>query len=101
MSHDKEWCKWTDLALVIYVDDLTYGGNDQRMISEFKQALDRKFKVVHEGPIKWILGIEVIRDKRAGVMSLNQKLLIHSTVSEFVGLSEGRIQYSSRQNSFK
>lgn len=71
------------LVLVLYVDDMIYGGNSPALIKEFKKALATEFKVKHEGDLKWILGMEVKRDREAKTLTLSQEQYIKKTLEKF------------------
>ena len=59
------------LAVATHVDDMVQAGKREN-IRRFQEALDAKFKVIHEGEMKWILGMEVVRDLDKGTIGMVQ-----------------------------
>ncbi|MCF8701902.1 DDE-type integrase/transposase/recombinase, partial [Corynebacterium sp. MC-10] len=47
------------LIVCLYVDDLIFAGNNQRMIDEFKQSMAKVFEMTDIGLMAYYLGIEV------------------------------------------
>ncbi|GJQ90773.1 ribonuclease H-like domain-containing protein [Tanacetum coccineum] len=52
------------ISLLIYVDDIAVTGNCVNKIDKFKVFLKSKFKIKDLGPLKYFLGIEVIRSDK-------------------------------------
>lgn len=53
-----------DLLIVcLYVDDLIFTGNSQRMIDEFKKSMTKEFEMTDIGLMSYYLGIEVKQTK--------------------------------------
>ncbi|GJY69944.1 ribonuclease H-like domain-containing protein [Tanacetum coccineum] len=52
------------IALLVYVDDIVVTGNCVNEIDKFKVFLKLKFKIKDLGPLKYFLGIEVIRSDK-------------------------------------
>ncbi|KAL3519892.1 hypothetical protein ACH5RR_018041 [Cinchona calisaya] len=50
-------------AILLYVDDMIITGNNERMITNLKTFLNRCFRIKDLGPLKFFLGIEVVRSK--------------------------------------
>lgn len=51
-------------AALVYVDDIIVAGNDLFSIHSLKQFLHDKFSIKNLGPIKYYLGIEVVRSSQ-------------------------------------
>ncbi|KAJ3676254.1 hypothetical protein LUZ60_003666 [Juncus effusus] len=52
--------KGNDLLFVaLYVDDLIFMGNNDKMVKEFKEAMMREFEMTDLGLMKYFLGLEV------------------------------------------
>ena len=49
------------MALLIYVDDVVLTENNPTVGAQFKQYLNNYFKIKDLGPLKYFLGIEVVR----------------------------------------
>ena len=53
------------MIVALYVDDLIFMGNSQRLIEEFKRDMTKEFEMTDLGLMKYFLGIEVpLRDNR-------------------------------------
>ncbi|CAL1369789.1 unnamed protein product [Linum trigynum] len=66
MSDYSLFTKWTHgriTVILVYVDDILVGGDAQKDIDQVKTALSREFKLKLLGPLKYFLGLEVIRDQ--------------------------------------
>ncbi|GJV72029.1 ribonuclease H-like domain-containing protein [Tanacetum coccineum] len=59
MSKDNKF-----IALLVYVDDIVVTGNNVDEIDKFKVFLKSKFKIKDLGPLKYFLGIEVIKTEK-------------------------------------
>jgi hypothetical protein len=71
------------LILVIYVDDCTLTGSSAELIDEYIDILDSIFSLTHLGPIYWLLGIKIIRDRDARTISLSQTTYITNIIERF------------------
>ena len=49
------------LIISLYVDDLIFTGDDERMISDFKSSMMREFEMIDLGKMRYLLGIEVMQ----------------------------------------
>ena len=68
-------------VLVIYVDDCVITGNSSRQIEKTKRELHERFKLTDMGPLSWMLGIAITRDRAARTITLSQKLYIDTILS--------------------
>ncbi|XP_039047243.1 uncharacterized mitochondrial protein AtMg00810-like [Hibiscus syriacus] len=59
------------VVLLIYVDDLLITGNDNCLIDDLKNLMNKKFKMKDLGELKYFLGLEVMRSKE-GIL-INQR----------------------------
>ncbi|GJY00601.1 retrovirus-related pol polyprotein from transposon TNT 1-94 [Tanacetum coccineum] len=57
------------LGLVIYVDDILLVGNNDHLITHFKQHLDQQFNIKDLGNLNYYLGIEFLRNKQGVTMT--------------------------------
>ena len=71
------------LHLVLWVDDMLYGGPDKAMIKSFQARIGKRFKVTHQGEVHWLLGMEVSHDKAAGTIRVSQKKYISDMLTRF------------------
>lgn len=51
------------LFVALYVEDLIFMGNDEKMIEEFKEAMTREFEMTYLVFMKYFLGLEVRQGK--------------------------------------
>lgn len=59
------------IYLVLYVDDLLIGNRHKTEIDKLKKLLNHEFKMNDLGSAKKILGMEITRNKYAGVLFLS------------------------------
>jgi hypothetical protein len=62
------------IYVALYVDDMLVIGNNMDAIKEVKRKLSSKFDMKDLGATKFILGIEIKRDRAAINLWLNQRL---------------------------
>src|SRR5438477_6632799 len=67
--------------LVIYVNDCTITGSSELQIVNTKCELQEKFKLTDLGPLSWLLGIRVTRDRSARTITLSQQSYIDTILS--------------------
>ena len=73
--------------VAIYVDDVIVISSSKAAYAAFRDIFSQKFKIVDNGPIEWILGIRIIRDRVAGTLSMDQSLYITTALTD-LGLSD-------------
>lgn len=73
------------LIIVAHVDDLTLVTSNSVLMQEIKQALRSEFEIVELGPIHWLLGIKIRRDRPNRTISLSQSTYINTIVEKFFG----------------
>ena len=71
------------LMVGVYVDDLVITGNCPKLIREFKTDIGNRFKISDLGDLKWILGMEVVRDRKARRLTLHQRKYINDILELF------------------
>ncbi len=59
--------------LALYVDDTILTGPIDDYITRFKVALGSRFDVQDLGPVAWLLGTRVFRDRRARTITLGHR----------------------------
>lgn len=52
---------WISLAILVYVDDIIIGSNDDASVEQVKIDLKKAFKLWDLGPLKYFLGFEIAR----------------------------------------
>ena len=59
------------IILLLYVDDMLIVGQDVDMIQKLKRQLSKMFGMMDLGSAKRILGMEILRDRKAGKLWLS------------------------------
>ena len=77
------------LYLLIYVDDMLIIGKEIKDINDLKIALNSEFEMKDLGPAKRILGIDIYRDRKRGILSLSQADYIQKVLKTF-GMLESK-----------
>ena len=75
------------LIVGCYVDDLVITGSCTKTIAAFKADIATRFKISDLGELKWILGMEVTRDRKKRTLTLHQRKYIRD-ILELFGMSE-------------
>jgi hypothetical protein len=71
------------LILAVHVDDCIMTGGSIDLIREHKRKLHDNHALTDLGPIHWLLGIKISRDRAARTISLSQTAYIKSIVDRF------------------
>ena len=69
--------------LVIYVDDILLIGNDVETLSNVKKWLAEQFQMKDLGEASYILGIQIIRDRKNKLLALSQASYIDKVLARF------------------
>uniref|UniRef100_A0A6N2K712 Integrase catalytic domain-containing protein n=1 Tax=Salix viminalis TaxID=40686 RepID=A0A6N2K712_SALVM len=69
--------------LVLYVDDILIAANDMGMLSDVKKYLSSNFEMKDMGEASYVIGIEIIRDRSQGLLSLSQKGYIDKVLKRY------------------
>ena len=72
------WASDVDSFLVIalYVDAMLFIGKGKGLITELKSQLLAKFEMKDLGAVRYILGMEIIRDRKNRKLWLGQSMLV-------------------------
>ena len=65
------------------MDDMLIVSNSGSKLAEMKLNLTKHFKVKDLGEVKFLLGIEVIRDRKSGSIDLSQQAYINQLLKQF------------------
>ena len=65
------------------MDDILLAGNDIEMLNKTKADLSEKFEMKDMGDASYILGIQIIRDRKSRMLSLNQEKYLRSVLKRF------------------
>jgi hypothetical protein len=71
------------IFLILYVDDILLASSDVRLLQETKQFLSSKFDMKDLGEASYVLGIEIHRDRRNGVLGLSQKAYLEKVLKKY------------------
>ena len=75
--------KYGDLLFVtVYVDDLVIVGK-RAHVDKFKAEFRRHYKIKDLGPLQWILGIKVDRDRKAKTTKMSQGAYLRRVLERF------------------
>jgi hypothetical protein len=69
--------------MALYVDDIIITGAAGRFIPEFKVAFGSRFNVQALGPVSWLLGMTVERDRGTGIIRLGQRQNVLDMLERF------------------
>ena len=77
------------LILVVHVDDCIFTGSSPQLIAEYKQKFHARYALTDLGPVSWLLGIKITRNREEHTISLSQTAYIEQIVERF-GLSDAK-----------
>ena len=71
------------LWILVYVDDCIIVDNDSALRSRFVTDLAKRFPVDDRAELKWMLGVAINRDRKAGTLTLSQELYINDLIERY------------------
>ena len=71
------------LVVVIWVDDLIIAGSNVKVVADFKRAISTRFKMKDLGALRWILGMEIRRDRPNRRIEISQEAYIDQMLKKF------------------
>ena len=71
------------MVVPVSTDDMTLAGSSQETVETFKVEVRGKFEITDLGEIKWLLGFEILRDRAARTIAINQRLYISTIAARF------------------
>ncbi len=71
----------------VFVDDITIACRSKDAIAEVKALLGKEFKLRDLGPTKFLLGVEIIRDRKRRTLQLSQRQYVLDMLERF-GMSD-------------
>jgi hypothetical protein len=89
----------TFLIILVYVDDIIQVGK-KIWIDIFRDAISKEYQMTHDGPINFILGIEVNRDRNKRTLTMTQTAFIHSILKSF-GMQDCNVAPTPADDSIK
>src|ERR1051325_9452532 len=69
--------------LVLYVDDILLIGNDVRYLTDIKNWLATQFQMKDLGEAQYILGIQIVRNRKNRVLAMSQATYIDKMLSRY------------------
>jgi hypothetical protein len=71
------------LILAAHIDDCTITGSSKELIQQFKSEIASWFRITDLGPINWLLGMKVTRNREARTISLLQETFIEAIITKY------------------
>jgi hypothetical protein len=71
------------IFLILYVDDILLASSDVNLLLETKKFLSSYFDTKDLSEASFILGIEIHRDRRKGVLGLSQKVYLEKVLNKY------------------
>jgi len=68
---------------VSHVDDCTVTGSSPSLIKAFKDEIKARYKISDLGPINWLLGMKVMRDRDARTIALSQTTYVDAILTKY------------------
>ena len=68
--------------LILYVDDILLASSDVNLLLETK-FLSSNFDMKDLGEVSFVLGIEIHRDRRKGILELSQKTYLEKVLKKY------------------
>ena len=69
---------------MLYVDDIVLNWNDIGLFSDVKKWLVEKFQMKDLGQANYVLGIQIIRDRKKRLLELSQASYIDKVLARFL-----------------
>uniref|UniRef100_A0A2N9EW40 Integrase catalytic domain-containing protein n=1 Tax=Fagus sylvatica TaxID=28930 RepID=A0A2N9EW40_FAGSY len=71
------------IILLLYVDDMLIVGQDANMVGSLKKELFKSFDMKDLGPARQILGMQILRDRKAKKLWLSQEKYVERVLERF------------------
>jgi hypothetical protein len=71
------------IYLILYVDDIVLASSDVGLLLETKRFLSSNFDMKDLGEASFVLGIEIQRDRRKGILGLSQNAYLENILKKF------------------
>nr|AAC62132.1 copia-like retroelement pol polyprotein [Arabidopsis thaliana] len=88
------------IYLLLYVDDILIASRDKRTVCDLKALLNSEFEMKDLGDAKKILGMEIVRDRKAGTMSISQEGYLLKVLGNF-GMDQAKPVFTPMGAHFK
>ena len=80
------------IFVITHINDCLIVGPDLAEINKLKKAMHKTYAIEDRGPAALFLGVQIIRDRKKGIIKLAQKHYIEEAI-EFFGLTNQRPAY--------
>ena len=84
--------------LVLYVDDILLMGNNISLLSNVKSWLAEQFQMKDLGEASYVLGIQIIRDRKNKLLALSQASYIDNLVMELASQRSSVHKHCKKRN---
>lgn len=71
------------LILAVHVDDCIFTGSSSDLVAQYKDKINSCYALTDLGPVHWLLGIKITRDRDAHTISLSQASYIDAILARF------------------
>ena len=71
------------LVLMSHIDDCMVTGSSCELIKLFKDKVGSRYKITDLGPVSWLLGMKVIRDRITQTISLSQESYMDVIITKY------------------
>jgi len=71
------------VILVLYVDNILLAANDISLLHDVKKYLSKNFEMKDMGEASYVIGIEIFRDRKQGLLGLSQQGYINKVLERF------------------
>ena len=71
------------IILILYVDDILLATNDKSLLHDVKKFLSESFEMKDLGEASYVIGIEIFRDRKEGLLGLSQQGYINKVLERF------------------
>jgi len=71
------------LNLASHINNCTLTGSSHKLMGLFKDEIQARYKITDLGPISWVLGMKVIRDRITRTVSLSQESYIDGIITKY------------------
>jgi hypothetical protein len=71
------------LIIPVSTDDMAVAASSRKVLDGFKEEFGRHFKITDEGELRWLLGFEVVRNRKERTIAINQKAYIEVMAKKF------------------
>jgi hypothetical protein len=72
------------MLLGVYVDDIIFAHNDEKLLEWFKTEFSKRFRAKHLGKLNWFLGMGIDQDPTDYSITISQQTYIKKLLEKFV-----------------